>query len=57
MFSLLVMFIFLLLQTDQGIKNFSDEAAGKMAGQNPDYALQDLFDAIANENYVSSEII
>ncbi|KAI9755634.1 MAG: peroxisomal catalase A [Chaenotheca gracillima] len=34
-------------KTDQGIKNFNNEEAGKMASENPDHHTQDLFDAIA----------
>ena len=34
------------MQTDQGIKNFSNDEATEMAGKNPDYAIQDLYDAI-----------
>lgn len=33
-------------KTDQGIKNFSDKEAGEMAGKNPDYSIQDLYDSI-----------
>jgi catalase len=39
-------------QTDQGIKNFLAEEAEKLAGSNPDYAIQDLYEAIANGNFV-----
>ena len=42
-----------LIQTDQGIKNMSNEEAGEMSGKNPDYALQDLYDSIANGDFVS----
>jgi catalase len=34
------------LKTMQGIKNLSAAEATKLAGENPDYATQDLFDAI-----------
>lgn len=40
-------------KTDQGIKNLSDAQATKLAGENPDYAIQDLYNAIANENFPS----
>lgn len=33
-------------KTDQGIKNFSNIEATETAGKNPDYAIQDLYDAI-----------
>ncbi|ODV76520.1 peroxisomal catalase [Cyberlindnera jadinii NRRL Y-1542] len=41
------------LLTDQGIKNFTNEEAGKIAGENPDHATEDLFNAIANKEYPS----
>jgi catalase len=34
---------------DQGIKNLSTEEAARLSGENPDYAIQDLYNAIANE--------
>ncbi|NER33372.1 MAG: catalase [Oscillatoria sp. SIO1A7] len=40
-------------KTNQGIKNFTREEANRMAGDNPDYATQDLFEAIASDNYPS----
>ncbi|TNN00394.1 hypothetical protein fugu_011640 [Takifugu bimaculatus] len=40
-------------KTDQGIKNLSVEEAGRLASANPDYAIGDLFNAIANGNYPS----
>ena len=45
--------IFPVLQTDQGIRNYPVEEAAVTAGTNPDYAIQDLYDAIANGNFVS----
>ncbi|KAI3371089.1 hypothetical protein L3Q82_023731, partial [Scortum barcoo] len=39
--------------TDQGIKNLSVEEAERLASTNPDYAIGDLFNAIANGNYPS----
>lgn len=39
------------LKTKQGIQNFTREEAIKMAGENPDYATQDLFEAIARKDY------
>jgi len=41
------------LKTDQKIKNLSTDEAGKLAGDNPDYAIQDLYNAIADGNYPS----
>lgn len=40
-------------KTDQGIKNWTDSESIKMAGENPDFATQDLFDAIQNKQYPS----
>ena len=39
------------LKTMQGIKNLKAMQATKLAGENPDYATQDLFNAIANNNF------
>jgi len=33
-------------RTDAGVKTLNNEEAGKLAGENPDYANQDLFEAI-----------
>lgn len=40
-------------KTNQGIKNFTDEESIRMAGENPDFATQDLYDAIKNKNFPS----
>jgi len=40
-------------KTDQGIKNFTNEEAERIAGENPDYAQQDLFEAIARKEFPS----
>jgi len=40
-------------KTDQGIKNLSAQRAGQLAGENPDYAQQDLYNSIANGNFPS----
>lgn len=37
--------------TQQGIKNFNDEDATKMAGENPDFAQEDLCNAIKEGNF------
>jgi len=38
-------------KTKQGIKNFTDAEAVKMAGENPDFAQEDLCNAIENGNF------
>lgn len=38
-------------KTKQGVKNFTDEEAVKMAGENPDFAQEDLCNAIENGNF------
>ncbi|KAL1921791.1 uncharacterized protein VTP21DRAFT_10433 [Calcarisporiella thermophila] len=40
-------------KTDQGIKNFTAEEARRLAGEDPDYATRDLFNAIARGDYPS----
>lgn len=39
------------LLSQQGIKNLSEEKANKIAGEDPDYAGRDLFEAIENKNF------
>ncbi|GFV13657.1 catalase [Trichonephila clavipes] len=39
--------------TDQGIKNLTNEEAQKLAGTDPDYAIRDLYNAIANRHFPS----
>jgi len=39
------------LKTMQGIKNLKADEATKIAGENPDYATEDLFNAIANKDF------
>ena len=39
------------LKTKQGIKNFTDAEATKMAGENPDFAQEDLCNAIENGDF------
>jgi catalase len=41
------------MKTDQGIKTFSNEEAGKMASENPDHNTQDLFDSVQKGEYPS----
>ncbi|XP_006002068.1 catalase [Latimeria chalumnae] len=40
-------------KSDQGIKNLSVDVAEKLTSSDPDYAIRDLFNAIANGNYPS----
>jgi len=40
-------------KTDQGIKNLPAARAAALAGENPDYSIQDLYNAIANGNFPS----
>lgn len=40
-------------KTDQGVKNMTSEVAAKIAGENPDYHTEDLFNAIENGDYPS----
>ncbi|KAI9745720.1 MAG: hypothetical protein M1818_001256 [Claussenomyces sp. TS43310] len=39
------------LKSDQGIKNFNVEEATKVAGENPDHHVADLFEAIERKEY------
>jgi catalase len=41
------------LKTDQGIKNLAPEDAGLLEGKNPDYSIQDLFNAIGEGRFPS----
>ena len=38
---------------DQGIKTLDNDTAGRLSGENPDYATQDLFDKIESGNFPS----
>ncbi|WP_411025165.1 catalase, partial [Salmonella sp. s54836] len=40
-------------KTNQKIDNLLPEKAAELASSNPDYSIQDLFNAIANKNYPS----
>lgn len=40
-------------KTDQGVKNMTNEVAAKLAGENPDFHTEDLFNAIENGDYPS----
>lgn len=41
------------LRTNQGIQTWNNEESGKVAGENPDYATQDLFETIEKGKYPS----
>lgn len=41
------------LKTDQGIRNLNNEEAARLAGENPDHATQDLFEAIQRGEHPS----
>ena len=41
------------MQTDQGIKNIFQAEGDRLAGTDPDYANRDLYESIANGNFVS----
>jgi catalase len=38
-------------KTEQGIKNFTADEATKLAGEDPDWATRDLYEAIENKDY------
>ncbi|MEM1504721.1 catalase KatA [Domibacillus sp. 8LH] len=40
-------------KTDQGVKNLDVDVAAKLAGENPDYHTEDLFNAIENGDFPS----
>ena len=40
-------------KTDQGIKNFIRQEADEMTMKDPDYAIRDLYNSIAEGNYPS----
>ena len=42
-------------QTDQGIRNLNAAQADAKASSDPDYAIRDLYNAIANGNFVSPD--
>ncbi|EFE39709.1 hypothetical protein TRV_05583, partial [Trichophyton verrucosum HKI 0517] len=39
------------IKTDQGVRNFTREEAETMAGKNPDFLIQDMFEAIERGEY------
>lgn len=42
------------IQTNQGTQNLTAERAKELTGIDPDYAIRDLYNAIAEGNYVSN---
>ncbi|MFB6467336.1 catalase KatA [Cytobacillus sp. Hz8] len=40
-------------KTDQGVKNMANDVAAKLAGENPDFHTEDLFNAIENGDFPS----
>ncbi|MEW4231064.1 catalase KatA [Priestia megaterium] len=40
-------------KTEQGVKNLSPDVAAKLAGENPDYHTEDLFNAIEKDDFPS----
>lgn len=38
-------------KTEQGVKNMSNDVAAKLAGENPDYHTEDLFNAIEKDDF------
>lgn len=38
-------------KTEQGVKNLAEDVAARLAGENPDYHTEDLFNAIQNGDY------
>jgi catalase len=39
------------IKTSQGIKNFTAEESERVAGENPDFLIQDMFEAIERGDY------
>ncbi|KAJ5986651.1 Catalase mono-functional heme-containing [Penicillium sp. IBT 35674x] len=44
------------MKTCQGVKNFTQEEATKIAGEDPDYMIRDMFEAIEREEYPSWDV-
>lgn len=44
------------MKTQQGIKNFTQEEATKIAGEDPDYMIRDMFEAIERKDYPSWDV-
>lgn len=39
------------MKTRQGVKNFTQEEATRVAGEDPDYMIRDMFDAIQRKEF------
>ena len=48
-----MLYFVIQMQTDQGIKCLNVDKAGELAGADPDYGIKDLYESIANNNFVS----
>lgn len=44
------------MKTQQGVQNLSREEATKIAGEDPDYMIRDMFEAIEREDYPSWDV-
>ncbi|KAL4861710.1 hypothetical protein BDV12DRAFT_207800 [Aspergillus spectabilis] len=44
------------MKTQQGVKNFTQEEATKVAGEDPDYMIRDMFEAIERGEYPSWDV-
>lgn len=44
------------IKTQQGVKNFTREEATKIAGEDPDYMIRDMFEAIEKKDYPSWDV-
>jgi catalase len=44
------------MKTRQGVKNFTQEQATKIAGEDPDYMIRDMFEAIERKEYPSWDV-
>ncbi|KAJ5511072.1 Catalase, mono-functional, heme-containing [Penicillium expansum] len=49
-------YIKIQMKTQQGIKNFTQEEATKIAGEDPDYMIRDMFEAIERKDYPSWDV-
>ncbi|KAJ5472257.1 Catalasemono-functionalheme-containing [Penicillium desertorum] len=44
------------MKTQQGVKNFTREEATRIAGEDPDYMIRDMFEAIERKDYPSWDV-
>jgi catalase len=44
------------MKTQQGVKNLSREEATKIAGEDPDYMIRDMYEAIERQDYPSWDV-